>query len=78
MQHPPDATVLLQTELSDSQADKLQKRFAEIGLSVAYQEEQHGSVLVVKIRCRTHQEKAVRGALNDVGAVIPPESPDTD
>jgi hypothetical protein len=78
MQNSSDATVLLQTEVSDSQADKLQKRFAEIGLRVAYQEEQHGSVLVVKIRCRTHQEKAVRGALNDVGAVIPPVSADAD
>ena len=78
MQNSSDATVLLQTELSDSQAEKLQKRFAEIGLRVAYQEEQHGSVLVVKIRCQTHQEKAVRGALNDVGAVIPPDSADTD
>ena len=78
MQNSFDGTVLLQTELSDSQADKLQKRFAEIGLKVAYQEEQHGSVLVVKIRCRTHQEKAVRGVLNDIGAAALPKSPDTD
>ena len=78
MQNSSDATVLLQTELSDSQADTLQKRFAEIGLRVAYQEEQHGPVLVVKIRCQAHQEKAVRGVLNDVGAVTPPESADTD
>jgi len=73
-----DATVLLQTELSDSQAEKLQKRFAEIGLRVAYQEEQHGPVLIIKIGCKAHQEKAVRGVLNDIGAAALPKSPDTD
>jgi hypothetical protein len=78
MHNSSDATVLLQTELSESQAERLQKRFAEIGLRVAYQEEQHGPVLIVKIGCKAHQEKAVRGVLNDIGAAALPESPDTD
>ena len=61
---------LLRTEATDSQAALLQERLAQLDTTIAYQEEQHGPTLVVVIRFRPDQERAVRRILEDVGLAV--------
>jgi hypothetical protein len=74
MSDQPNATVLLKLEPTESQADRLQERLARSGLTVSYQEEQHGAVLISFIRCTSTQEKAVRQILQELGVSESPPS----
>ena len=65
-------TGFLRTEATDSQASLLQERVAE--LDIIYQEEQHGLSLVVCLRFRPEQERAVRRILEDIGLTVRQDS----
>jgi hypothetical protein len=62
--------VLLQTNVTESQAEWLQKRVSLLPFKVQYQEEQHGSALAAVIACTNAQEKTVRELLQELGAAI--------
>jgi hypothetical protein len=62
------ATVHLRANLAESRAGDLQTRLSALPFRVNYQEEQHGSVLVVVIDCTPAQENIVRNILNEIGA----------
>jgi len=60
----------LRVRLTDSQAEKLHQRIADLPFKVNYQEEQHGASLVVRMSCTPTQEKILRDILNELGAAI--------
>src|SRR2546422_7713303 len=58
-----DTSVSLQAQVTDSQAQKLHEHLMRASLGIAYQEEQHGSNLVVHIRCSPSHEVSIRKLL---------------
>jgi hypothetical protein len=57
----------LRLEAIESQALLLQQRLSQLAKTINYQEEQHGSRLVICLRLQREQEKGVRGILADIG-----------
>ena len=63
----------LRFDATESQASLLQQRLLELDKTVDYQEEQHGSALVIFLRFQREQEKAVRRILEDIGLRVTEE-----
>jgi hypothetical protein len=64
--------VEIRASLTETQAQRLQKRLATMPFKVTYQEEQHGPTLIACISCTVSQEKFVREILNELGAALSP------
>jgi hypothetical protein len=59
--------VQIRLAATESQAAQLQKTLSDQAPTADYQEEQHGSRLVVKIRCEASEEHRIHGLINQVG-----------
>jgi hypothetical protein len=59
--------VNLRLSLTETQVEVLQRRLSSAGMKVAYQEEQHGAVLVVALGCTHSQERTLREILDEIG-----------
>jgi hypothetical protein len=60
----------LRVLITESQAVLLQERLKNAGMKLQYQEEQHGSCLVVSIGCAQSQERTIREIVREVGASL--------
>ena len=66
---------VLRVEATDLQALGLEERLTKLDTNIAYQEEQHGPILVVCVRFRAEQETAVRKILGEIGIPTKGETP---
>jgi len=63
-------TISLRASVTDLQAEQLLDALTKAGLAARYGEEQHGSALVVHVRCTVSEESTIRRIFDELDIPI--------
>jgi hypothetical protein len=63
-------TAVFRCRVTEAQAITLRERIDRVGLSVGYQEEQHGAALVLIVKCGSAHAHTVREILTGAGVTV--------